>query len=299
MGQLEILRSRPPRSWLFVPALRARDWMGKAIASGADALILDLEDATAPTQKAPARDLISQLQLREAASPWVFVRVNPAPAEVLRADVEAAVESGAAGVVLPKVARPEDVTGLDAVLDASESRQSRRREPLAVLVILETARGILNALPVADASSRVIGIAFGAEDLSVDLRVTRTRDPNEFTTARELVVLAAASAGIAAVDTPWLQVDDKAGAKREAIRVKQLGFAGKLVIHPAHVGEVNEAFSPTEAEVEHARAILQRFAVAESSGEGVVLFEGRMIDRPLVDAARHVLVRSGLRRSGP
>lgn len=278
MSTAERLRASPPRTWLFVPALRAPEWVPKATATGADAIIVDLEDATAPDEKDRAREVVRGLALGGDA-PWRFVRVNPGPDERFAADVAAAVAAGASGIVLPKGSRPEDVQRVPAAVPA-------------ILVQIETARGVLRALDLADADPRVVGLGFGGEDLSADLAVARTRELGEFPTARSLVGLAAAAAGVSAVDTPWFDLADAAGAGREARAARQLGFSGKFVIHPAHVAAVNEAFTPTDDETASARRIIEAFDAALAAGSGVAKLDGRMIDMPVVISARRVLARA-------
>ena len=276
MSTLQSLRAAPPRSWLFVPALRAPEWLPKAKATGTDAIIVDLEDATAPDEKERAREVVHGLSLG-GDRPWIFVRVNAAPDAHLAADLTAAADAGASGIVLPKASTPEDV--------------ARVTGDLAILVMVETARGVLRALEIADADRRVVGLAFGGEDLSADLGVARTREANEFATARSLVALAAAAAGVSAVDTPWFDLGDPEGAGREARLARQLGFSGKLVIHPSHVRPVNAAFTPDDQETARARRIIEAFDAAVSAGSGIAKLDGRMIDLPVVVAARRVLAQ--------
>lgn len=284
MSGIAQLREAPPRSWLFVPALRAREWIPKALAAGADAVIVDLEDATAPDEKERACAVVRELALDAYGGAPVFVRVNAAPDERFASDLAAARAARAAGVVLPKAGGASDV--------ARVSRVDPARSAPAILVMVETARGVLSALELAESDARVVGLAFGAEDLSADLGVTRTREPGELATARSLVALAAAAAGVAAVDTPWLDLGDPDGAGREARGARQLGFAGKLVIHPSHVAQVNAAFTPDERETERARSIIDAFDAAVADGSGIAKLDGRMVDRPVVVAARRVLAQA-------
>ncbi|CAN5166230.1 CoA ester lyase [soil metagenome] len=289
MTVAERIREAPPRSWLFVPALRAPEWLPKAVSSGADAIIVDLEDATAAGQKDRARETVRALPLAPVGPPWIFVRANAAPAERLQADLGAAVAAGAAGVVLPKPSRAADVARPVAMLGAHE----RGGAPLAMLLMIETARAVLNALEIAEADPRVAGLGFGAGDLAADMGFTRSRDLAEMTTARSLVVLAAAAAGVPAYDTPWVDVKDPVGAGNEAARARQLGFGGKLVIHPSHVAPVNAAFAPSADEVDRSRRVLAAFDSATAAGTGIATVDGRMIDMPDVLAARRTLARAG------
>ena len=162
----------------------------------------------------------------------------------------------------------------------------------AILAQVETARGVLRALELAEADPRVMGLGFGGEDLSADLGVARTRDIGEFATARALVALAAAAAGVSAIDTPWFDLGDPDGAGREARAARQLGFTGKFVIHPSHVAAVNAAFTPDRTETEQADRIIRAFEAAVADGSGIAKLDGRMIDLPVVVSARRVLARA-------
>ncbi|MDE3112849.1 MAG: CoA ester lyase [Chloroflexota bacterium] len=280
----EDLRRAPPRSWLFVPALRAPEWIPKAVASGADALIVDLEDATAPDEKDRARDVVRGLGLAHGQrSPVMAVRVNSGPRERHEADLRAAVDSGASAVLLPKIEEPEEV-------------RAAGWTGLAMVVMIETAKGLLRAADIATAHDHLVALAFGSFDLSAELGAAPSREGIELLYARSHVVTAAAAAGAAAIDTPWVDIKDAEGCAREAAAARRLGFSGKLAIHPSHVASINAAFSPSDDEIADAEALLAAFDKAVAAGAGVATYQGRMIDRPLALAARRVLARAGLAR---
>lgn len=283
------LRRAPPRTWLFVPALRAPEWIPKATASGADAVVVDLEDATAPGEKGRAREIVRGLRLGRRERPAIVVRVNASPPE-LEADVVAAVASGADGVVLPKVDGPWQIHRASTLLGEAE-RTERTGRRLAVCPMVETARAVLRALDIADADDRVASLMFGGGDLSALVGWARTRGGGELAAARSLVVLAASAAGVGAVDTPWLDLADVDGAREEARAVCAMGFTGKFAIHPSHVPAIHEAFAPSAAEVEDARGLLEAFERGLASGSGVTTYKGRMIDRPDALQAERVLAR--------
>jgi citrate lyase beta subunit len=278
----EDLRRAPPRSWLFVPAPRAPEWIPKAIASGADAIVIDLEDATAPDEKDRAREVVRGLKL-ESGGPVMAVRVNSAPRDRHEADLRAAVDSGATALLLPKI-------------DAPDTVRAAGWTGLALVLLIETAKGVVNAPHVAAAHDHVAALAFGSFDLSVDIGASPGPDGTEMLFARSQVVVAAASAGAFAIDTPWLEIPDTAGLAREAAAARRLGFAGKLAIHPSHVATINEAFSPTDDEIARAEAVLDVFRRALGAGNGVATLNGRMIDRPVALAAERVLARAGSAR---
>ncbi len=278
------LRRAPPRSWLFVPALRAPEWIPKAVASGADAVIVDLEDATAPDEKDRARDVVRSLGLEQGKrAPVMVVRVNSAPRDRHEADLRAAVDSGASAVLLPKIEGPEEV-------------RAAGWTGLAIVVMIETAQGVLRSAEIATAHAHVAALAFGSFDLSAELGAAPARDGLELLYARSHLVHAAAAAGAAAIDTPWVDLKDAEGLALEAAAVRRLGFSGKLAIHPSHVATINAAFSPSDEEIAEAEALLAAFDAAVAAGTGVATYKGRMIDRPLALAARRVLARAGLAR---
>ena len=280
----ERLKERPPRTWLFVPALRAPEWLPKAMASGTDGIVIDLEDATAPNEKDRAREVVRTLSLAPRERPAIVIRVNSDP-DVLEPDCAAAVASGADGVILPKVEGPFQVRRVAMFLGASE---------LAILSMIETARSVLVAREIAEADERMAGLCFGGGDLAAEVGWTRTREGTELDVARTLVALAAAVRGLGSVDTPWLDIGDVAGARNEARHVQRLGFTGKFVIHPSHVVAVNEAFAPSDREVADARGLLEAFDKAIAAGSGVATYQGRMIDNPDALQARRVLARASL-----
>lgn len=280
---VEDLRRMPPRSWLFVPALRAPEWLPKAIATGADAVILDLEDATAPSEKDRATEVIAGMTL--PATPVVVVRVNPDP-ERLEVELPAAVKAGAVGVVLPKVHGPFQVQRCARFLEETGGRD------LAILPMIESARAVLRALDIADADKHVAALMFGGGDLSAVVGWARTKAGDELAVSRALVVLAASAAGIGAVDTPWLDIKDTAGARDEARRVRDMGFTGKFAIHPSHVAAIHEGFEPGAEELADAKGLLEAFERGLAAGTGVTTYKGRMIDRPDALQAERVLARA-------
>jgi citrate lyase beta subunit len=166
--------------------------------------------------------------------------------------------------------------------------------PFMLVPMIETPNAVLHAAEIAAAHPGVIGLAFGSFDLAAALGARPGPDGIEMLYSRSAIVIAAASAGIAAIDTPWLDLADAAGAGREAQRARALGFVAKLAIHPTHVAPINAAFTPTEAELAEAREVVAAFEDAGRAGSGVTVVRGRMIDRPLIVAARNVIARAEL-----
>ena len=264
--------------------------MAKAVGSGADAIIVDLEDATAPAERSRARELVRGLAFSPREWPAILVRVN-ANAEHIGPDITAAVTSGAVGIMVPKVDGAEDVRGAANLLADAEAAAGADR-PLAIITLIESPRGVLRALDIADADQRVAGIALGAGDLAASAAMTRSREGSEVAVARGLIVLAAAAAGVGSLDTPFLDIADLEGLRAETSAMRRLGFTGKLAIHPSHVQSINDAFTPSADEVADAHGIVEAFERAIAEGSGVARYKGRMIDSPDAAQARRVLARA-------
>jgi len=267
------------RVFLFTPGNRP-DRFAKAAATGADALILDLEDAVAVAGKDEARSILVEhfrAGHRAALGPRQVcgLRVNNIHTPAGVRDLDALVTSGVAPdfVVLPKVESAFEVRLYTRLLAA-----------IPLVCTIESARGLEAAVEIAAADARVRALAFGGADLAVDLRAELAWEPLYWGRAR--VVQAAATAGIAAIDVPHVVLDDEAGLRAEAARVKAMGYGGKLAIHPKQVPPILEAFTPTPEEVERARAIV---AAYEAAGGDVVEYQGRMVEGPIVKAAERVL----------
>ncbi len=258
-----------PRSLLFVPATRP-ERVAKALASGADAVILDLEDAVAPGDKDAGRAAL--VKVLDPAHP-VFVRINGTGSMWYERDLAACLHPGVAAVMLPKAET------------ADEARVVHDACHLPVIALIETARGLWNALEIAQASG-VQRLAFGALDFRLDLGIPDA-GYDQLRTHRDRLVLASRIANIAPpVDAPTAAFDDPGAVRAEAALARQQGFGGKLCIHPSQVAIVNEAFSPSTAEIEWARKIV---AAAEASGGSVVAVDGKMVDRPVIDHAARIL----------
>ena len=260
-----------------------------------DGLILDLEDAVAPSEKDAARILVRDVLCRgEFGGCEVTVRINGMDTELWREDVAAVVPAGATGLRVPKVENPRDIRLLDEYLGEVESQAGIAEGRTAIFCLLETALGIWRAYDIATASPRVAALIPGGEDLTADLRTNRSADGTELATIRSLLVVAARAAGVDALDTVYPRVADDEGLRREVAFIKQLGFDGKSVIHPNQIPVVHDVFTPTEAEVEKARRIVAAARDAAARGLGAVQVDGRMVDKPVVRRAEFTLSRAGL-----
>jgi citrate lyase subunit beta/citryl-CoA lyase len=286
----------PPRSWLYVPGHDSRK-IARARTAGADATILDLEDGVPASAKAAARvtvgDALAAGGFRETR---LWVRVNaPLETEAWREDLAALRGDPPYGVVIPKVCRPEHVTDVRRTCaDLFGSTVDVKLAP----IVTEQAEGVAQMDRTLTADTAIYAGFWGSEDLSASLGASRVHDPegellDVFRVVRGMFLVAAARAGVPAVDTPYLRIDNHDALRDEAVRARWTGFSGKQVIHPAHVPIVNAAFTPTPSEVEEARTLV---AAMEANDGGAIRVGLSMVDSPHLRAARRVLARSAALR---
>lgn len=286
------------RSLLFVPADSPRK-LARGMESGADALIIDLEDSVAPDAKAEARQSAAAF-LREAVPqaprPVLIVRVNALDTGLTDADLDATVAAQPDGVLLPKAEGGASVAHLDAKLSAREALAGLDQGGIFVHALAtETAASLFLAGTYGGVSARLAGLTWGAEDLSVALGAETNRDENggftgPFHLARNLCLAGAAAAGVQAIDTVYVDFRNEAGFRREAEEARRDGFTAKLAIHPAQVPAINEVFTPSAEAVAAAEAVIAAFAA--SPGAGVISIGGVMYDRPHIARAEALLARA-------
>ncbi|MFC7203653.1 HpcH/HpaI aldolase/citrate lyase family protein [Haloferax namakaokahaiae] len=274
----------PRRSVLFSPGDRPK-LLRKAGGAGADVLVFDLEDAVAPERKAEAREAVNEVLVDPSFDPDAEVTVRVNPGEMGLEDVSAiCADHPPDALVVPKASSAEDC---DCVADAAGEVGA----DCPVIAIIESAAGVLAAPEVA-AAEATTAIIFGAEDFSADVGATRTPEGTEVLYARERVVVAAAAANVDAIDTLHTDFQDTEGLREDARFGVQLGYDGKLAIHPAQVPVINDAFSPDAEEVEWAKKVLLARDEAAEEGRGVFSVEGEMIDSPLIKQAENILDRA-------
>jgi citrate lyase subunit beta/citryl-CoA lyase len=272
----------PPRSWLFVPADSEKK-VAKAIASAADAIIFDLEDSVAPDRKQAARDLLKTLK-RDGGPRW-WVRINPLRTDHHKKDLEVFASADFEGVVLPKAEGGGDVAEL-----------AHRTGNLPIhAIVTETAASLFGLLSYREAASPLVAMSWGAEDLSAALGASSKYDSDgslsfTYRMARSLCLAGAVAAGAQPVDGVFADFKDIAGLTAEAEAAAREGFTGKLAIHPDQVAPINAAFTPSAGEIKHAKQIIAAFDAQPDAG--VLSVGGRMVDRPHLVQAKHILERA-------
>jgi len=281
------------RSMLYTPANSLR-LVTKAATLPMDAVILDLEDAVPLTEKETARIFTrDSMRLFKYGGAVVFVRLNSMISGLTEADLKVVVVQGLDGVILAKTESELDIKKLHEMLDKDEKRAGLKAGQIKVMPLLESARGVLNSLQIANASDRIVGLAFGAGDYYRDLGKDVTElsyDENELLYARSYIVNVSKAAGIQAIDTPYLGLlTDRERFSNELKIASRLGFTGKQCIHPTQVVPVNRTFSPSDNEVAYASRLVEAFKEAEAKGMGAISFEGKMIDRMSYLQAKNLL----------
>ena len=203
-------------------------------------------------------------------------------------------------IMLPKAARREELLQVSQELSALEAQSGLPEGEIGMIALIETALGVHNAYEIASACPRVRAIFLGAEDLSADLHCKRTKEGREIFFARSAIVAAARAAGVEAYDTPFTDVEDDAGVRADAALARSLGFTGKAAISPRHLDAINACFSPTQAEADYAREVLDAIEEGRRAGKGAVALRGKMIDAPIAARARQTLAAAEeiLRRGG-
>jgi len=272
---------RPRRSFIFSPGLRP-DMFPKALACGTDIVCVELEDGIAPKDKAEARAkglaLFAEPQMDDGVER--IVRINCVRTEIGLADVQAvlATDTPPPALMLPKVKTPDEVIWLDDLLS------ERGHDETRLHIIIETNEGLEAAYDIAHASTRIDALFFGGVDMAAELRCKNAWEPLLY--ARSRIAHAAASVGVDAIDVPYLDLEDPDGMATEASLSRDLGFSGKGSIHPKQIPILNKVFTPDDAQVAHAKRILQAFADADT---GLVVVDGKLIEKPVLREMNRIL----------
>ena len=276
------------RSFLFAPGNHARR-VEKALTIAADAVILDLEDAVANTEKVSTRPIVVAAFGQPRAGK-LYVRVNALSTDWCYADIVAIVRTGLDGIILPKVESADQLRTADWLIGALERERGLPPGGIDLVPIIETALGMSAVEAIARSGTRATKLAFGAGDYTLDLGMVWSRDELELLPARSAVVMASRAAGIEApLDTVWADLRDAEGFERSAAHAAALGFQGKMCIHPDQIAGTNAAFSPSPAALAQARRVVAAFEEAEARGLASIQLDGQFIDYPIVLRARRVI----------
>ncbi|HES4539740.1 TPA: citrate (pro-3S)-lyase subunit beta [Streptococcus pyogenes] len=276
------------RTMMFVPGANAA-MLRDAPLFGADSVMFDLEDSVSLKEKDTSRALVHfALKIFDYSSVETVVRVNGLDS-CGALDIEAVVLAGVNVIRLPKTETAQDIVDVEAVIERVERENGIEVGRTRMMAAIESAEGVLNAREIAKASKRLIGIALGAEDYVTNMKTRRYPDGQELFFARSMILHAARAAGIAAIDTVYSDVNNTEGFQNEVRMIKQLGFDGKSVINPRQIPLVNEIYTPTEKEIDHAKQVIWAIREAESKGSGVISLNGKMVDKPIVERAERVI----------
>jgi len=281
------------RSLLFVPGDSERKF-ARASESGADALILDLEDAVAPQKKATARAYVASLIDERSTRGWAFfVRVNGLDTDMTLDDLAAVVKPGLDALLIPKANGAADIERIGCYLDALETKAGMTPGAVKLAVVsTETPKAMFNLGSYASAHPRLLGLTWGAEDLGAAIGATSNKEPDgtwtfPYKVARAQCLFAAAAAEVAPIDTLFADFKDADGLARDCRESRRDGFVGRIAIHPDQITTINRCYAPSEAEVEQARKIVEAFEA--NPGAGTLGIDGKMYDVPHLKAARKTL----------
>jgi len=273
-------KERIRRSMLFVPGNNP-SMIQTCPIYGADTIILDLEDSVAPSQKDAARRLVVHaIRELDFSGAEIAVRINAPDTDDGKRDIEALKHVGVQALLVPKAETAEYVAAVDRQLGDL---------PIALIPMLETPAGVLRGSEIAASSDKVVAIAFGAEDYATSMGIQRTKEGCEVFTARCLVTMAARACGVAAIDTVFVDVNDEEGLAADTREAIAVGFEGKLSINPRQVEVINREFTPTAAQIDRARRVVEAYEDGIRRGLGAIALDGKMIDMPVVQRAQTVL----------
>lgn len=277
------------RSLLFVPGNQP-SMLDKATGLTPDALVPDLEDSVPEDEKTHARDVTASYLPRLAqAGPLVIPRVNSLDSGRLEADLAAVVGPHIAGVSVGKIQTARDIEQIAGIIARLEEQAGVPIGQVRLVPWIETAMAIVHVYEICTASPRILGVAFGAEDFTHDMGIERSEDDTEVAYPRSSMCVAARAADVLALDTPYFRFRDPEGLQQNARASRKIGFKGKFAIHPAQIDMINATFSPSPAEIEHARRVVAAFEEAERLGRGSTSLDGKVIDVPVVKRARALL----------
>ena len=283
---------RARRALLYMPGDDMHK-IEKAITLDVDCICMDIEDGVALNRKAKARaTIVKALQMLDFRRSERLVRINPVGSGMEEEDLRAVLPAHPDGIVIPKVGVSEQVRWVSEVIARYERERSWPVGRIALLALIETARGVVNLKEIAGSDPRLQALIFGAEDLAGDIGAVRTRPGWEIFYARGAVVTHAAAFGLQALDMVFMDLKDIDGLRTESQEGARMAYIGKQIIHPNQVEPVQEAFSPSDEAIAHAVLVVETAAQQQTAGAGAFALDGKMVDAPVVKAAEWVLERA-------
>lgn len=284
---------RMRRSMLFIPGNNP-GMLQNAGVLGADSLILCLEDAVSITEKDTARILVrNAIKNINFYNSEIVVRINPLTSEFGREDIFEIAPAGPHGLMVPK-ATEEDIIAADNMLSQIEEERGFEKGSIKLFPLVETAYGLENVYNIISASKRNVGVLLGAEDLTADLGIRRTKAGEEIFYARSKVAAACRALRVDAIDTPFTDLDDTEGFIKDIERGKSIGMTGKAAINPRQIDRIHEVFAPTEREINYAKKVMEANEEAKRDGIGVFSLDGKMVDAPIIARAERIIRKARL-----
>jgi len=279
------------RALLYMPG---DDWkkITKSITLGVDSICMDMEDGVAVNKKAEARVMVAKaLQELDFGRSEKLARINSVGSGLEKEDIEAVLPHHPDGIMIPKLEELKQIQWVSEIIEAAELKYGWPMNSIRILVVVETAKGILNLKEIAS-HPRLDAIIFGGEDFAASVGATRTKDAVELLYAREAVVTACAAFGLQAIDIVAIDFKDIEALRTESEFGARLGFSGKQIIHPTQVEPVQSAYTPNDEAIAYAKRVVQTFEASQKEGRGAYALDGKMIDMPLVKNAQKVLERA-------
>ena len=277
------------RTMLFVPGNNP-GMLSDTYIYGSDSIMFDLEDSVSIAEKDAARFLVCEaIKTINYGEKEIVVRINDPRQKLGIDDLEAIVPLNKATIRLPKTETAEDILYCIEEINRIEQESSLTVGSTLIIAAIESAKGVLNAEKIANSSKRLVAIALGAEDYVTNMKTNRSAQGTELLFARSMILHAARSVGIDAIDTVYSDIDNEEGLIAETKHIKMLGFDGKSVINPRQINVVHDIFTPSEKEIEYAISIMEAIESAHAKGSGVISLNGKMIDKPIVERAKYTL----------
>lgn len=281
------------RSLLYVPGSSTK-MIAKAVNVTADSIILDLEDSVSITEKESARfNVINAVKSIQDTGKEAIIRVNAINSLYGIWDILEVSKVLPNAIIIPK-ADEKSIIVADMLLESSEENLGVTKNSIKLIPLIETTYGIVNVYSILQSAKRVNGVQLGAEDLTKEMGIDRTGDGEEIRHARNSLIYAGRACGVDILDTPFTGIKDMEGLALEVNLAKDMGYTGKVCIHPDHIQTINDIFSPKAEEVEFAKRLLVVYEAALSEGKGACMFEGKMIDKPIAERAQKVLEKAQL-----